>query len=61
VASAVRSRLGPNCDVRNTIEARRRAESVDNHRDTRSRHHDDHVRGWRHHSDDDRDRSLSPS
>jgi hypothetical protein len=34
-ASAARSRLGPNRDVRNTIEARRRAKSVDNHRDNR--------------------------
>jgi hypothetical protein len=40
-ASAVKSQLGPNRDVRNTIEARRRAESVDNHRDNRSCHHDD--------------------
>jgi hypothetical protein len=40
-ASAVKSRLGPNRDARNTIEARRRAESVDNHRDNRSCHHDD--------------------
>jgi hypothetical protein len=39
--SAVKSRLGPNRDARNTIKARRRAESVDNHRDNRSRHHDD--------------------
>jgi hypothetical protein len=30
VASAVRSRLGPNHDVQNTIVARRRAERVDN-------------------------------
>jgi hypothetical protein len=38
---AVTSRLGPNRDMRNTIEAQQRAESVDNHRDNRSRHHDD--------------------
>jgi hypothetical protein len=56
-ASAVRSRLGPNRNVQNTIEARRRAESVDNHRDNRSRNHDDGGRWWRHDSDDDRDRS----
>jgi hypothetical protein len=56
-ASAVNSRLGPNRDARNTIEARRRAESVDNHRDNRSRHHDDRERGQRHDSDDDRDTS----
>jgi hypothetical protein len=43
--SAVRSRLGPNRDTRNTIEARRWAESVENHRDNRSRHHDDRGRG----------------
>jgi hypothetical protein len=39
----VKSRLGPNHDARNTIEARRRDESVDNNRDNRSRHHDDHM------------------
>jgi hypothetical protein len=44
-ASAVRSRLGPNRDVRNTIEARRRAESVDNHCDNHSCHHGDRGRG----------------
>jgi hypothetical protein len=53
----VRSRLGPNRDVQNTIEARRQAKSVENHRDYRSRHHDDSGRGWRHDSDDDRDRN----
>jgi hypothetical protein len=42
---------------RNTIEARQRAESVDNHCDNRSRHHDDRGCGRRHDSDDDRDRS----
>jgi hypothetical protein len=57
----VKSPLGPNCDVRNTIEARRRAESVDNHCDNRSRHHDDRGRERRHDSDDDRDRSWSPN
>jgi hypothetical protein len=59
--SAVKSRLGPNHDVQNTIEARRQAESVDNHRDARSRHHDDCGRGRCHDSDDDHDRSWSPS
>jgi hypothetical protein len=34
--------------VRNTIEARRQAESVDNHHDNRSRHHDDRGCGWHH-------------
>jgi hypothetical protein len=58
-ASAVKSWLGPNRDVRNTIEARRRAESVDNNRDNRSRHHDNRGRGRRHDSDDDHDRSWS--
>jgi hypothetical protein len=43
----------------NTIEARRRAESVDNHCNNRSRHHDDRERWRRHDSDDDRDRSWS--
>jgi hypothetical protein len=61
VASTVKSRLGPNRDARNTIEARRRAESIVNHRDVRSRHHDDHGRGRRHDSDDDCDRSWSPN
>jgi hypothetical protein len=60
-ASAVKSHLGPNRDVRNTIEARRRAESVVNHRDNRSRHHNDRGHGRLHDSDDDRDRSWSPS
>jgi hypothetical protein len=58
--SAVKSRLGPNRDARNTIEARRRAENVDNHRDNCSRHHDDRRRGRRHDTDDDHDRSWSP-
>jgi hypothetical protein len=56
-ASAVRSRLRPNRNVRNTIEARRWAESVDNNRDARSCHLDDRGRGRRHDNDDDRDRS----
>jgi hypothetical protein len=60
-ASAVRSGLGPNCDAQNTIEARRRIESVDNHCDNRSRHHNDRGRGRHHDSDDDRDRSWSPN
>jgi hypothetical protein len=59
--SEVRSCLGPNRDVRNTIETRRRAESVDNHRHNRSHHHDDRGRGRCHDSDDDRDRSWSPN
>jgi hypothetical protein len=59
--SAVKSHLGPNRDTRNTIEARRRAESVDNNRDNRSRHHDDRGRGRRHDSDNDCDRSWSPN
>jgi hypothetical protein len=56
-ASAVKSRLGPNLDARNTNEARQRAESVDNNRDNRSRHHDDRGRGWCHDNDDDCNRS----
>jgi hypothetical protein len=60
-ASAARSRLGPNRDTRNTIEAQQLAESIDNHRDASSCHHDDRGRGQRHDSDDDRDRSWSPS
>jgi hypothetical protein len=59
--SAVKSRLGPNCEARNTIEARRRAESVDNNRDNRLRHHDDRGRRRRHDSDDVHDRSWSPN
>jgi hypothetical protein len=35
----VKSRLGPDRDARNTIEAHRRAARVDNHRD-----HDNHDR-----------------
>jgi hypothetical protein len=53
VTSAVKICLGPNRDARNTIEARRQAESVDNNRENCSRHHDD--RGCRrcHDNDDD--------
>jgi hypothetical protein len=61
MASAVKSCLEPNRDVQNTIEARRWAESIDNHRDARSRHHDNRGRGWHHDSNDDRDRSWSAS
>jgi hypothetical protein len=43
--------------MRNTIEARRWAETVDNHHDNCSRHNDDRGRGRRHDSDDDNDRS----
>jgi hypothetical protein len=57
-ASAVKSRLRPNRDARNTIEARRRAESVDNNR---SRHKDDRGRMRRHDSDNDREHSWSPN
>jgi hypothetical protein len=55
----VKSHLGPNRDARNTIEARRPAESVDNNCDDRSRHHDDCGRGRRHDNDDDH--SWSPN
>jgi hypothetical protein len=41
--SAVKSRLGPHRDVRHTIEACRRAESVDNN-DNHSHHNDDRGR-----------------
>jgi hypothetical protein len=54
---AVKSRLGPNRDARNTIGACRRAESVNNNHDNRSRHNDDRGRRRRHDSDDDRERS----
>jgi hypothetical protein len=60
-ASAVKSHLGPNRGVQNTIEARRRAESVDDHRDNHSHRHDDRKRGRRHDSDNDRDSSWSPN
>jgi hypothetical protein len=60
VAVAVKSRLGPDRDAQNTIEARRRAGSVDNHRDNRSHHHDDRGSSRRYDSDDDRDRNWSP-
>jgi hypothetical protein len=59
--SAVKSRLGPNREAQNTIEARRRAESVDGNHDYHSRHDDDRGRRRRHDSDDDRERSWSPS
>jgi hypothetical protein len=59
VESFVKSRLGPNRDTRNTIEARQQAESVDNNRDNRSHHCDNRGRGRRHDSDDDRDRRWS--
>jgi hypothetical protein len=59
VASAVKSRLGPGRDARNTIEARQRAESVDKQCDIRSRHHNDRGCGRRYDSNDDRDRSWS--
>jgi hypothetical protein len=60
-ASAVKSRLGPNCDARNTIEARRRAESVDGNHDHHSRHDNNRGRRRCHDSDYDRERSWSPS
>jgi hypothetical protein len=47
--------------VWNTIEAPQRVESVDNHHDNRSRHHDDRGRGRRHDSDGNHDRSWSPN
>jgi hypothetical protein len=55
--SAIKSRLGPHRDARHTIEARRRAESVDNNNDNRSRHNDDHGRRRRYDSDDNREHS----
>jgi hypothetical protein len=60
VASAVKSRLGPHYDVRHTIEAHRRAESVDNN-DNHSHHNDDRGGRRRHDSDDDREPSWSPN
>jgi hypothetical protein len=60
-ASAVKSRLGPHRDVRHTIEARRRAESVDNNNDNRSHHNDDRGYKRRHNNNDDRERSWSPN
>jgi hypothetical protein len=59
--SAVKSHLGPNHDARNTIEARRRAESVDNNRNNCWRHNDDRGRRRHHDSDDDHERSWSPN
>jgi hypothetical protein len=55
VASTVKSHLGPHRDIRHTIKAHRRAESVDNNNNNRSRHNDDHGRRRRH--DSDRERS----
>jgi hypothetical protein len=60
-ASAVKSRLGPNRDAQNTIEAQQRAESVDGNHDYHSRRGDDRGRRRRHDSDDDRECSWSPS
>jgi hypothetical protein len=60
-ASAVKSHFGTNRDARNTIEARRRAESVDENHDYHSRRGDDRGRRRRHDSDDDRERNCSPS
>jgi hypothetical protein len=60
-ASAVKSRLGPYCDARNSIEARRRAESVDGNHDYHLRRDDDHGHHRRHDSNDDRECSWSPS
>jgi hypothetical protein len=57
-ASVVKSRLGPNRDVRNTIEARRRPRALTTTATT-AHAHDDHGRGQHHDSDDDRDRSWS--
>jgi hypothetical protein len=59
--STVRSQLGPDRDMRNTIEPHRWAGSVDNHRDNRSCHHHDRGRGQHHSSGDDPDRSCSPN
>jgi hypothetical protein len=58
---AVKSRLGPNRDAQNTIEARRRVERVNNHRNNCSCHHDDRGHGRRHDIDDDHDRGWSPN
>jgi hypothetical protein len=58
---AVRSRLGPNRDSRNTIEARRWVESVDNDQDNRLHHNDNRGRRQCHESDVDRKRSCSPN
>jgi hypothetical protein len=59
--SVVKSRLGPHCDVRHTIEAHRRAKSVDNNNDNRSHQNDDRGRRRHHDSDDDCERSWSPN
>jgi hypothetical protein len=64
------SRLGPDRDAQNTIEARRRATSVSNHHDhnthdrrdeNHARHHDNQGCGRRYDSDEDHDRSWSPN
>jgi hypothetical protein len=60
-ASAAKSRLGPNRDAQNTIDARRRAESVDNNCDNCSRHHDDRGCGRCHDSDDAHEHNWSPN
>jgi hypothetical protein len=46
-ASAVKSHLGPNREAWNTIEARRRAESVNNNHNNRSHRQDDRGRRQR--------------
>jgi hypothetical protein len=70
VASAIKSRLGPNPDSWDTIEAHRRATSVDNYRNSDNhnrrdvhspRQHENQGCGRRCDSDDDRDRSWSPN
>jgi hypothetical protein len=61
VASVVKSCLVPYRDAWHTIEARQRAESVDNNNDNRSRHNDDRGRRRCHDSDDDRERTWSPN
>jgi hypothetical protein len=59
--SVVKSRLGLGRDARNTIEARRRAGSVDNQRNIRLRHPDNRGHVRRYDIDDDCDRSWSPN
>jgi hypothetical protein len=60
-ASTVKSRLGPDRDARKTIEAHRWAETVDNHRDNRSCHHNDRGCTRHYESNDDCDRSWLPN
>jgi hypothetical protein len=60
-ASAVKSHLGPYCDARNSIEARRQAESIDGNHDYHLRRDDHHGHHRCHDSDDDREHSWSPS